>query len=68
MKNKSNTWTTLFALFPDLHNVIKAEEVNKDQNLMIMSSALNQEFGALELALQPMVGIKQKLLDRGYTY
>lgn len=55
--HKSNTWTTLFALFPDLASVIEPDEINQGRNLMIMASAFNQEFGGLELALEPMVGV-----------
>jgi hypothetical protein len=53
--HKSNTWTTLFVLFPDLASVIEPEEINQGRNLMIM--AFNQEFGGLGLALEPMVSV-----------
>ncbi|ODM22139.1 hypothetical protein SI65_02985 [Aspergillus cristatus] len=53
IKKKSNTWTTMFALFPSLESVIKPEQINVGRNLMILSGSLNDEFGALELALEP---------------
>lgn len=46
----------MFALFPSLESVIKPEQINAGCNLMILSSSLNDEFGALELALEPTVG------------
>ncbi|OJJ86197.1 uncharacterized protein ASPGLDRAFT_45242 [Aspergillus glaucus CBS 516.65] len=43
----------MFALFPSLESMIKPEQINAGCNLMILSSSLNDEFGALELALEP---------------
>ena len=47
-RKKSNTWTTMFSLFPGLDSVIKPEHINAGQNLMILSYSLNHEFGSLD--------------------
>lgn len=58
----------MFALFPTLESVIKPEQINAGCNLMILSGSLNNEFGALELALEPTVGAWPKAFERISTY
>ncbi|KAJ9268989.1 hypothetical protein DTO212C5_4995 [Paecilomyces variotii] len=47
-----NIWTTLFALFPDLEDIIKPDLINKPTNTMIMIPILNELWGKLKLAFE----------------
>ncbi|KAJ9209233.1 hypothetical protein DTO166G4_9177 [Paecilomyces variotii] len=47
-----NIWTTLFALFPDLEDVIKPDLINEPTNTMIMIPILNELWGKLKLAFE----------------
>lgn len=46
----------MFALFPSLRDVITPQHINTGRNVMILRSSLNNEFGTLEVALEPTVG------------
>ena len=48
-------WTTLFALFPALHDVISADTINELKNVMTLLEVLNTQFGKLNFALEPTV-------------
>jgi hypothetical protein len=55
-------WTTLFALFPALHDVISADTINEPKNVMTLLEVLNTQFGKLNFALSQLYayGIKTK--------
>ncbi|KAN0072057.1 hypothetical protein V8E54_009786 [Elaphomyces granulatus] len=47
-------WTTLFALFPALHDVISADTINEPKNVMTLLEVLNTQFGKLNFALSQL--------------
>lgn len=61
-----NIWTTLFALFPDLEDVIKPDLINEPTNTMIMIPILNELWGKLKLAFESTVSINLKLYKKNF--
>ncbi|OXV08858.1 hypothetical protein Egran_03378 [Elaphomyces granulatus] len=68
-QNICHIWTTLFALFPALHDVISADTINEPKNVMTLLEVLNTQFGKLNFALEPtdQANTYEIILYRGFT-
>lgn len=53
-ENKSTIWWALYRYFPDLKDLIDPSTINQPGNAITMTNALHEEFGAFNLALEPL--------------
>ncbi|KAK0710148.1 hypothetical protein B0T26DRAFT_724201 [Lasiosphaeria miniovina] len=53
-ENKAMIWWALYRYFPDLKGQIGPESINQCQNAITMWTALHEEFGCFNLALEPL--------------